>query len=94
MKNRDNSSIFSSSQYQKLPDSAMTETDYGSNKNGAAGANQVAPIAPGSDKRVAPDVTVDDSKSNLLLDVGARNRDSSASPTKGLSGDYSGDNIQ
>ena len=64
MKNRDNSSIFSSPQYQPVPDSnttVETVTD-----KAAAGSNQVAPI-PGSGKKVAPDTTTDDAKALLLL---------------------------
>ena len=65
MKNRDNSSIFSSPQYQPVPDSNTT-VETVTDKAATAGSNQVAPIV-GSGKKIAPDTTTDDAKAQLLL---------------------------
>ena len=66
MKNRDNSSIFSSPQYQPVPDSNTT-VETVTDKAATAGSNQVAPIVGGSGKKIAPDTTTDDAKAQLLL---------------------------
>ena len=66
MKNRDNSSIFSSFQYQPVPNKAIESAVDPMVSPDKTGGNQVGPAPAGSGKKLAPDISIDESKSMLL----------------------------